>query len=115
MMNKMISYFIVILVILSGLLLWLGTGGDKVIKTFDRTGEEIILTVQMYNNQFELVNAINTRLGYEVDPDHLGLAIYSPDDNICEIFTLVPTRVDGERTKTIGHEVLHCLYGELHD
>lgn len=113
-MKRLLVIFTAILIVLGMLLLWVSSNSERIIKTFDRTGEEIVLTVHVYNTQVELVNAINIRVGYEVDPDHLGLAIYSPDDNICEIFALEPKKVDGEKTRTLGHELLHCIYGEVH-
>lgn len=98
------------------LLLLVSYSGTKppVIETFDRTGEVIYLTVNLYDNQSDMVRDINEFLGYEVDPDHLGISIYSPDDNQCMVFSLKPRYVDDERTLTLGHEILHCIYGEVH-
>lgn len=44
-----------------------------------------------------------------------GQALYSPNDNKCEIIIYKPKRVDDEATLTLGHELMHCLYGDYHD
>ena len=43
-----------------------------------------------------------------------GQALYSPNDNKCEIVIYKPQRVDDEATLTLGHELMHCLYGNYH-
>lgn len=37
-----------------------------------------------------------------------------PETNIsfCDIYTVRPTVVDGEHTLTIGHEIVHGIYGD---
>lgn len=37
------------------------------------------------------------------------------DEYICRIVTLKPRDVDDRRTATLGHELLHCLFGEYHE
>ena len=44
-----------------------------------------------------------------------GQALYSLDDNKCEIIIYEPRKVDDEATLTLGHELMHCLYGDYHD
>lgn len=44
-----------------------------------------------------------------------GQTLYSPNDNKCEIIIYKPKRVDDEATLTLGHELMHCLYGDYHD
>lgn len=102
--------------VLIGLLFLLSINIQRppIIETFDRTGEVIYLTVNLYDNQRDMVRDISKFLGYDVDPDHLGISIYSPDDNQCMVFSLKPRYVDDERTLTLGHEILHCIYGEVH-
>jgi hypothetical protein len=33
---------------------------------------------------------------------------------VCEIHAMRPARVDDDRTTTVGHEYLHCLWGSYH-
>lgn len=102
--------------VLIGLLFLLSINVQRspIIETFDRTGEVIYLTVHLYDDQRAMIRDINEYLGYEVDPEHLGISVYSPDDNRCTIFSLKPRYIDDERTLTLGHELLHCIYGEVH-
>ena len=44
-----------------------------------------------------------------------GQALYSPNDNRCEIIIYEPKKVDDEATLTLGHELMHCLYGDYHE
>jgi len=83
-------------------------------KEWDRTHEELQVTVKLYDNNSQLINTLTERLGSPVNENTLGKAIMSPNDNICEVYALKPRRIDDQRTMTIGHELLHCLYGRYH-
>lgn len=32
----------------------------------------------------------------------------------CHVFTMAPKYVDDQKVTTLGHEVLHCIYGKYH-
>lgn len=78
---------------------------------FNREGKEIRLTVHAHNNERELnKHVLNPRKGLN------GQAIYAHTDNICDIHAKKPKNVklDDEYAKTLGHELMHCLYGDYH-
>jgi hypothetical protein len=43
----------------------------------------------------------------------LGFKIDS-EDGVCHIFMMKPEFVNDNRTRTMGHELLHCVYGPYH-
>jgi hypothetical protein len=81
---------------------------------WDRQGQEIVTVSKFYDNKHQLHSALEKRLGRDIDPGLVGLAIMSPNDNFCEIFSLKPNRIDDDATLTYGHEALHCVYGRYH-
>jgi len=78
---------------------------------FNRDGKEIRLTVHTYKNGRELNKHVpNPSKGLN------GQAVYAHADNICDIHAKKPKNVklDDEYAKTLGHELMHCLYGDYH-
>jgi len=55
-------------------------------------------------------------------PERDGFAIWTEwtgeksEDEIytCEIHTLRPNKIDDNATMTLGHEMLHCIFGTYH-
>lgn len=45
----------------------------------------------------------------------IGCAAFYPESKRCEVFVVRPETVDDERTRTLGHEVLHCVLGPYHE
>ena len=105
--------------------------GEKVEPTLDRTGEPVQVTVYFYPSSRE-VTAMYRRLhniprGNPM-PEHLGFAMWPewrngegeptdrpPDQSYeCEVHTVQPRVVNDNATMTLGHELLHCLYGSYH-
>lgn len=81
---------------------------------WDSNHSQLMITYKLYETEGEMLEALQMRLGYAVVDIH-GMAIMSADDNICEVYALVPKRIDDQRTLTIGHESLHCVYGRYHE
>lgn len=92
--------------------------------SIDRVGQEIKVTVYFYDDntvirqQYALTNNISYR---NTSPDLQGFAIWhewsTEPANVqyeCVIHTLRPRRIDDRNTTTLGHEMLHCLYGSYH-
>ena len=82
-----------------------------VIEEFNRDGQKITLTVHTYSNERELNKAVpNPSKGLN------GQAVYAHGDNICDIHAKKPKNVklDDNYAKTLGHELMHCLYGDYH-
>lgn len=92
------------------ILLPLGCGDKSAInKDFNRENKELIVKVSIVTSVKEMkARAWNYEDGIQ------GQALYSPDDNKCEIIIYKPKRVDDEATLTLGHELMHCLYGNYH-
>lgn len=81
----------------------------------DRIGQDLIITVKLYETQKELINArVEIEPSFDKRQNLQGFAIWSPNDNVCAIYTLKPRRIDDDRTTTLGHEMLHCLIGTYH-
>lgn len=78
-------------------------------KDFDRTGKPQKITVFEYKTQAELMKSYTARAG-RGEPEHLGWSEWSPTDEAwgCEIHV-----IEGD-TKTLGHEMKHCLFGQFH-
>lgn len=48
-------------------------------------------------------------------PGERGCAFYSADDFICEVFAEEPGGIDDfRRLETMGHELVHCVFGKGH-
>lgn len=78
---------------------------ERVNPDLDRNYAEI--TFYSYSSKEEL----NEELGIS---DHLGFAIWSPQDHKCEVHFIEPKFIDDNNTLTLGHEVLHCIRGSYH-
>lgn len=62
-----------------------------------------------------LAHDVTIQPGYRLDG--FSVTVYDPSTNKskCIIVALEPLTVDDERTRTLGHELLHCLTGAYHD
>lgn len=79
---------------------------------FNRDRQEIKLTVHNYSNERELnKNVPNPSKGLN------GQAVYAHGDNICDIHIKKnkTIKLDDNYALTLGHELMHCLYGDYHD
>lgn len=83
----------------------------EITPSFNREGEELQVTVTTYETSEELNDYVrDPSLGLQ------GQALYNNIDNECDI-KLVKKRhvvVDDEYALTLGHELMHCLYGDYH-
>jgi hypothetical protein len=81
----------------------------------DRSGKELKVTITFYDNEKSLNEFLTKRLkNWEYKTGLQGQAIWSNTDNTCEVHLLRPKSIDDDRTKTLGHEMLHCIYGTYH-
>lgn len=88
-------------------------------KQVDFEQQELILSVQFYDHIKDLNNVFDdsdntvegfANVSWEVDQN--GQAI----NPICNIHSLEVRGVsDYQRMETLGHELLHCIYGLYHD
>lgn len=91
------------------------TDNRKITPEWDYTDHPITLTIHTFDTLTEMQYAVMERTGKEQPSTLQGFAIMSPDDTVCEVFVVKSKRIDDEHTKTLGHEVLHCLYGRYHE
>lgn len=76
-------------------------------KEFDFESQPITITTYLYRTEQEL----RVHYPFPDRPGKLkGFATLYPVDMECEIHVLV----DHELETTLGHELLHCLYGRWH-
>lgn len=105
--------------------------GEQILPTIDRTGEDILVRVYLYDSSREVTamyrqlhniprnTPVPDMLGFAMWPewrDQHGQAVARPDDEAyeCEIHSMRPRRVNDNATLTLGHELLHCLWGSYH-
>lgn len=131
-MTRSIKYGL--LVVLLGLIFFTvscDVSKETVEPTIDRVGEPIIVTVYFYPNTSQVTAKyreihnvprraeIPDRKGFAMWPEWRnaeGEPIDPPDGAVidCQIHTVQPKKVDDDATLTLGHELLHCLYGSYH-
>jgi hypothetical protein len=107
-----------------------GEQSPSITPTLDRTGVPISVTVQFYNTSAELeeayrqVNNLSSRIPV---PEQWGFASWNewidPDGNPveplnaeyqCTIHTFMPRTRNDQHVTTLGHELLHCVWGSWH-
>jgi len=88
---------------------------------FDRSGEEMRITVIFHPNQKAVDAAYVEEFGRarnEGAINRLGFAVWANPGNKpywCRIHAVKPTRVkNDEKMDTLGHELLHCTIGTFH-
>jgi hypothetical protein len=99
--------------------------------SFDRTNKPITITVIFHENgnsleeAYRQVNGLSNRIPV---PEHWGFAEWNQfmnsngniieqtnQANRCTIHTFRPRRQDDQFVLTMGHELLHCVYGSYHN
>lgn len=93
--------------------------------TIDRTEKPIVVTVTFYDDRNEINRIYREILGLPDSaqtPHQWGFAVWKERlDGLellgpltCNIHSTRPKMIDDEAIKTLGHELLHCLYGKYH-
>lgn len=95
------------------------TGGLP--EDFDRANEIIEITVIWHKNQQAVDKAYVEEFGRERNEqaiNRLGFAVWANPSRRpywCRIHAQKPTSmIKSEKTKTLGHELLHCVIGTFH-
>lgn len=87
---------------------------------FDRSGEEMRITVIFHATQSDIDKAFVEEFGRarnESKIKRLGFAVWANPGNKpywCRIHAQKPTKEDDEKMDTLGHELAHCLIGTFH-
>ncbi|MBT9159070.1 MAG: hypothetical protein DDT26_00319 [Dehalococcoidia bacterium] len=87
------------------------TGIDK---EFDRTGETLRIKVITHDSLRDLHAAKREVSGKPAPEGMIGFAGWTKTTNYCEIHILQPRRDLDDNVMTLGHEMMHCLYGAFH-
>lgn len=98
--------------------------------TFDREGKQLQVTVTFYDTRKQIeeayrkANNLNSSVFVEEQwgfaqwvewKDAEGNAVeLSSGPYICNIHAFQPRRIDDQAVLTLGHELLHCVYGSYH-
>ena len=83
---------------------------NSIDRTFNRDGQEIRLTATPVKTNYDMKSKV-----WKFKEGMQGQALYPPSDNKGEIVIDEPKGIDDEATLTLGHELMHCLYGDYHD
>ena len=87
------------------------TSNLSVLPEFNKSSEQLQVTVHNYDSRHKLnKNVPNSSKGLN------GQAVYAVDDLICDIHIYKPSKItlDDNYALTLGHELMHCLYGNYH-
>lgn len=84
-------------------------GGERIVPTRDTKDFSVRLNIVHERD----IRATCDRLGVKYDSNGCN-AFHSPA-NFCDIYVMMPSSVDdSKKMEIIGHELLHCRYGEYH-
>lgn len=90
---------------------------SKIKQDFDRSNQELRITVIFHDTEAELNRSYYDRFGNDGIKKQ-GYAVYANPGRQpywCEIHTLRPRTSDDEPMATMGHELAHCVFGQFHD
>lgn len=103
---------------------------SNITPTIDRVGQEMTVKVFFYPDADSLEEAYRVVMNLPSRtpvPEQWGFARWnewrSPDGIYiepnsprywCNIYTMTPKRQEDQHVLTLGHELLHCLYGSYH-
>lgn len=84
---------------------------------FNREGIPMSVTTNAFSSEQEMREAIKHIKQEDVVHIHKGLAIYYLNSYECILYVVRPSKFNGrgDYATTIGHEYMHCLYGDYHN
>ena len=106
--TSMIRRFVIIGLI-SATLFGCQRDGEPIVKEFNKEGVTLRVTVDTVYSD----SAMRKR-AWQYEEGLRGQTLYSAGDNVCDIIVREPTSLDDDATRTLGHELMHCLYGDYH-
>lgn len=95
--------------------------GKNVQPEFDRSGDFISVVVYLHDNDRQVTEAYQNwqkERGVEnidTQPRHGWAGWSTQAPYVCMIHSVKPKRIDDNATLTLGHEMLHCVYGTYHE
>lgn len=105
------TYLLKIIIILS--LLFVQSVSADVRGDLDRNGEQMRITIYYASDKTDLDKLVKKVMNFDLGAQS-GIAFYSKDDNICEVFVIRPKRDTAKYMAGVGHEIMHCTDGAYH-
>lgn len=98
--------FLILLILLPGC-----TSMESAAPTQNKEGTHLNVTVYAVRTESDL-NDIAPEPAYTLK----GQTVYELNGDNCRIYIIRPRvfKIDGDYTMTLGHELMHCLYGDYH-
>lgn len=87
----------------------MGCASQRLIGEVDNVGRYLSVEVVFYDSEEELYSELWVR-----KPGVLGQTVLYPEELSCRIKALRPLQTNDSRTLVLGHELMHCLYGNYH-
>lgn len=79
----------------------------------DRSGQEMRITIHYAADKTELDKMVKREMSFDLGGQS-GIAFYSKEDNICDVFVIRPKRDTMKYMAVVGHEIMHCTDGKFH-
>lgn len=100
--------------VLSAFVLVMFAAAAAIPTEFDRSGEQMQITIYYAKDKHQLTHMVNKVKNFQIEENQSGIAFYSPNDNICQVFVIRPKRDAAYEMAPLGHEVFHCTNGKFH-
>lgn len=82
--------------------------------TFNKEGIELNIKVHLFESKSEMHKTL-LDLGYKgLRYSNEGITLVYKQSDKCEIFAVKPKELNDKGVTVLGHELLHCIYGEYH-
>lgn len=83
---------------------------------FNRDNQKLDVVIKTFDSEQDMREAL---IGVKQEAGtHIfkGLAIYYLNSNECAIYIVKPSQFNGrgDYATTLGHELMHCIYGDYH-
>lgn len=88
--------------------------GEPIHPEFDRSEQIIRMKVVFHDSLSGVRKAKEVATGKPAEEGLLGFAGWNNQNTYCEVHAVRPNNSLDDRVLTIGHEVLHCVYGRYH-
>lgn len=80
----------------------------------NRSGIAMQITVHYAKNKHDLDKLVMQVKNFKMQEGQSGIAFYSKQNAVCEVFVIQPKRDSAMEMAAIGHEVYHCTNGKFH-
>lgn len=83
---------------------------------FNRDNQNLDVVVKEFDSELDMRKELEEIKQEGSKKIHKGLAVYYLNSNECTIYIVKPNRFNGrgDYAQTLGHELMHCIYGDYH-